>query len=138
MCGSKLALQTKNMKSVLKRFLQSSPSYVNIWLELPCGEHFATVGTRVAEVFNALVDYLDVTVKVAFFAEYLIALRTSGWLVDLDVQMHLGEKLSQIMLHQQQLVQSSNHGTKFTNLSTKLQSLTGFDVAIGINYDLAQ
>ena len=38
-------------------------------------------------------DYLDVTVKVAFFAEYLIALRTSGWLVDLDVQMHLGEEL---------------------------------------------
>ena len=58
---------------------------------LPCSKHFAAVGARITEVFNALVDYLDVTVEVAFLAEYLIALRTCGWLVDLDVQMHLGD-----------------------------------------------
>ena len=69
---------------------KDSPGSVSIYL--PGSKHFATVGARVAEVFNALVDYLDVTIKVAFLAEYLIALRTSGWLVDLDVQMHLREK----------------------------------------------
>ena len=78
-------------------------------------------------------DYLDVAVKVAFLAEYLIALRTSGWLVDLDVQMHLGvniNKLYQFMLcHHLKLVIFS------WNRIVKIQSLTGVNVAMRISYD---
>ena len=77
-------------KVLVVKFIQNRSNSHVVSIDLPCSKHFSTVGTRVAEVFNALVDYLDVAVKVAFLAEYLIALRTSGWLVDLDVQMHLG------------------------------------------------
>ena len=69
----------------------------------------------------------------AFLAEYLIALRTSGWLVDLDVQMHLGvniNKLYQFMLcHHLKLVIFS------WNRIVKIQSLTGVNVAMRISYD---
>ena len=52
---------------------------------LPSCEDLATIRTRVAEVFNALVDYLDMAVKVTFLAEDFIALGTCRGLVDLDV-----------------------------------------------------
>ena len=85
MCGSRLALQ-KKLSRLVKNIFKMIPSNPHSWsAELPCGEHLATIGAWIAEVFNALVDDLDVTVKVAFLAEYLIALGTRGRLVDLDV-----------------------------------------------------
>lgn len=51
----------------------------------PSCEDLATIRTRVAEVFNALVDYLDMAVKVTFLAEDFIALGTCRGLVYLYV-----------------------------------------------------
>ena len=52
---------------------------------LPSCEDLATIRTRVAEVFNALVYYLDMAVKVTFLAEDFIALGTCCGLVDLNI-----------------------------------------------------
>ena len=67
--------------------IPSNPHNWSAWL--PCGEHLATIGAWIAEVFNALVDDLDVSVQVALLAEHLVALGAGGRLVDLDVEVNL-------------------------------------------------
>jgi len=55
----------------------------------PGGEDLPAVLAGVAVVLDALVDDLDVPVQVTFFAEYFVALRARGRLVNLDVEMNL-------------------------------------------------
>ena len=69
------------------------------------------------------------TVKVAFLAEYLIALGTRGRLVDLDVQMHLRGKFKKTF--QFMLFHQKNGSEKETNLkSQKMETPKSEDLEI--------
>ena len=76
-------------------WLQAGPEQTSIHFRcfyrhfLPRGEDFTTVRTRVTVVLNTLMNDLDVSVQVPLLAEDLVALRTGGWLVDLDVEVDL-------------------------------------------------
>ena len=52
-------------------------------------EYFATVRARVTEVFDALVDDFNVSVKVTLLAEDFIALGAGGWFVYLNIEVDL-------------------------------------------------
>ena len=56
---------------------------------LPCCKNLATIGAGVAVIFNAFVNYFDVSVQMSFFTENLIALWAGCWLVNLNVEVNL-------------------------------------------------